>query len=201
MLNPVLSNVKIQFGESFFPDNIAKKYDEFLYNSSYPLPTIRQYFHETIQSFTLPGIGYDNLQITDLPNVRNNEIGGDGFFHPVTQASYPGHIPQDQVFSSIDINITFKNTILNWLYLYECMDSYYKRRRTMKEFDLSIVMMDSAERPMILYHATNCYSFNIPELEFAYNLSFSESKTFDTTIRFNQMTVKMILPDFDMTTL
>lgn len=199
MLNPVLSNFRIQFGESLFPQEIIQKYDKFLFDKNYPLKNFRSYFHETVQVVQIPGENLQTLLVNGLPNIRN--ANPKDFPHTTVNRTYPGTAPLNEVVDGVTINVTFKNSILNWLYLFEWMYKYYKRTREAHEFDVNLIMMDSAEVPMINFRLIDCYVAALPGLEFAYNASFSESKTFDMSFVFNRFDVRMIIPDFNSETL
>ena len=196
MLNPVLSNVQIQFGDYFFPENIVKKYDNFLYKMNYPLKTMRAALHETIQNFTIPGIDLKTFTVDALNNQRNSDRSD--FPHPVTQRTYPGHEPYENIIDGMSITITFKNNILNWLYCFEWIYKYYKRTRCAFEFDINITMLDSAEIPILRFKLSDCFLSSTPELEFSYTESFLTSRTFDITFAFNKFDVTMLLPEFKM---
>ena len=73
MLNPILSNAIIQFGNGFFPEQLTEKYDTYLYRVNYPLKTFRGYFHETIQSLSIPGLA---LQTTEMVGLYVPTEGG-----------------------------------------------------------------------------------------------------------------------------
>ena len=199
MLNPVLSNFRIQFGEFLFPENIVEKYDRFLFAKNYPLKNFRSYFHETIQTLQIPGENFQTLLVNGLPNIRNARI--ENFPHTTVNRTYPGTSPLNEVVDGVTVTITFRNSILNWLYLFEWMYKYYKRTREALVFDVNLIMMDSAEVPMINFRLIDCYVSSLPGLEFAYNGSFSESKTFDMSFVFNRFDVRMMIPDFNSETL
>ena len=196
MLNPVLSNVQIQIGDNFFPENITKKYDDFLYARNYPLKTMRACLHETIQNFTMPGIDLKTFTVEGLNNQRN--ANRKDFPNPVTQRTYPGHEPYEHILSNMSITITFKNNILNWLYCFEWIYKYYKRTREAFEFDVTVTMLDSAEIPILRFRLSDCFESSTPELEFSYTESFLTSRTFDMTFTFNKFDVTMLLPEFKM---
>ena len=62
---------------------------------------------------------------------------------------------------------------------------------------MDINMLDSAEVPMLRFHIEDSFVSQLPPLEFAYNGSFSESKTFDMTLVFNRFHVMATVPGFD----
>lgn len=199
MLNPVLSNIKIDIGENFFDPKISKKYDEFLHKSNYPLKNVNRYFHETIQNIEVPGFDFQTLQINDLNNIRGNYPGSPNFDNPVTQRTYPGHNPYNEVLTTLTGRITLKNSILNWLFCFEWMYLYYKRTREVHEFNIILDMLDSAELSVMRFHFKDCFFNSLPELEFAFNGSFSETKTFDVGFVFNQLDIEMSILDFNTT--
>lgn len=200
MINPVLSNFRIDFGETFFPDEVTKKYDKFLYHKNYPFKTLRGYFYETIQNMDIPGLNLNTLVIEALNNLGNNPQITD-FPTPTINRQFPGTAPENAIIEGTAVNITFRNTVLNWMYCYEVLKRYYARTRTIKEFYILLTFMDSAEIPIIRFKFSDCFASNLPGLSFAFNQSFSESKTFECGFTFNKMDVELIIPDFNISNL
>lgn len=197
MLNPVLSNTKIIIGTQFFPETLTKKYDDYLYGVNYPLKTLELYLHETIQQITIPGIDLQTIDVEALPNVNNNPPNSPDFFHDTHVETYEGTVSQAETISAREATITFKNTIINWMYLYEYCFEHYKRNRQTTVGSLFVMMYNAAEVPVLQFHMQRAFISSMPGLEFAFNASFSESKTFDVNFKFNQIDVKFILPDIN----
>lgn len=201
MLNPVLNNFRVDFGDNFFPDFITKKYDTFLFHKNTPFKSIRSHFYESIQQVNMPGL---NLQTMTVPGMENtgrnprNPNNPNGFPHTTNNRHYPGTQPFNEIVDGIVFNITMRNSILNWMYCYEVLYRYYKRTRDISEFQIMLTMMDSAEIPMIRFKLSDCFVSIMPGLEFAYNQSFSESKTFDCGFTFNEFDVEFLVPNFDL---
>src|ERR1035437_1032579 len=115
MINPILSNYRIDFGDNFFPDTITTKYDKFLFQKNYPFKTLKGYFYETIQNTDIPGINLSPLSINGLMNLgQNPDIKN--FPSPTINRQFPGTAPLNEIFEGTAINITFRNTVLNWMY-------------------------------------------------------------------------------------
>ncbi len=194
MINPVLSNFRVEFGENFFPDIATKKYDNFLFHKNYPFKTLRDYFYETIQEISIPGINLNTIAAVGLNNVGNF---GNDFNASTVNKNYPGTSPINEIVDGITINITFRNTILNWMYCYEILYRYYNRNRTIKDFYIQLIMKDSAEIDMINFSLSDCFISTMPGLSFSYIQSFSESLTFDVSFTFNKFDVKFLIPEFN----
>ena len=194
MINPVLSNFRVEFGENFFPDIATKKYDNFLFHKNYPFKTLRDYFYETIQEISIPGINLNTIAAVGLNNVGNF---GNDFNASTVNKNYPGTSPINEIVDGITINITFRNTILNWMYCYEILYRYYNRNRTIKDFYIQLIMKDSAEIDMINFTLSDCFISTMPGLSFSYIQSFSESLTFDVSFTFNKFDVKFLIPEFN----
>lgn len=198
MLNPVLSNFRTEFSANFFPEDVVKKYDGFLFHKNSPLKTIEAHLLESIQQTSLPGLALQTVNIAGMNNTGSAKKNYTVFNHNTINKQYPGTAPLNEVYDSTVINISFKNTILNWMYIYEIMFSFYKRKRDIKDFQIILVMMDSAEIPMIKFTLSDCFISTIPGLTFAYNESFSETKSFDCGFAFNKFDVDFIVPNFDL---
>jgi hypothetical protein len=199
MLDPVLSNFRLDFGDPFFPVELTGKYDNYLFNRNYPLKTLRGYFHETIQEFSTPGIDLNELVVNGFNNIgklRPSGWGGSDDMPNVTQnRSYPGTSPDNEIINPLKLTVTFRNTVLNYMYCYEVFHKYYKRKREITDFYITAVMMDSAEVPMFRFKFSDAYVASVPGLTFSYTGAFNESKTFDCTFTFNGFDVDLIIPD------
>ncbi len=197
MINPVLSNFQTIFDSSFFPKEITKKYDDFLYQKNYPFKTLEAYLYETIQNVDMPGINLQTITAAGLANLGKNPLLTN-FPNTTVNQHYPGTASQNDIVDGISVNVTFRNTILNWMYCYEVLYRYYSRTRSIKEFGLSLIMKDSSEIPMIRFGLGDCFIGSMPGLSFSYNQAFNESKTFDVGFTFNSFGVDFLLPDFNL---
>lgn len=190
---PPLNNFRIDISPVFFRTNIVTKYDKYLFNRNYPIKSFEGYFHETIQSFDIPGIDLKTLLVESLPNMRGN----DG--NPTSvNISYPGTSNENDIITASVLTITLTNTLLNFAYCYEMLHKYYKRKRDINQFFVTITIKDSADIPMLRFHLGGCFLSSIPPLSFAYNGSFNESKTIDIGITFNDFDVELLIPEFEM---
>ncbi len=197
MINPVLSNFQIVFGDSFFPKDVTKKYDNFLFHKNYPFKTLEAYLYETIQNIDMPGINLSQIVIQGLSNLgQNPDINN--FPHTSVNRQFPGTSNQNDIVDGTAVNVTFRNTILNWMYCYEVLYRYYSRTRSIKDFQIMLIMKDSSELPMIKFTLSDCYISTMPGLSFSYNQAFNESKTFDIGFTFNKFDVEFLIPDFNI---
>lgn len=201
MLNPVLSNVEIMIGDNFFDSNIIKKYDDFLFKRNHPLKNFYAFFHEGIQSITFPGFNMPTIDIDSLNNTRLSEPGTENFIHPVSHRTMAGDEPYENMLTSKTFTLTMKNMILNYMYIFEWMYNYYKRRRDKKMFDVVITMLDSTDLPLLRYIYRDCFAYSLPELEFSFNETFDESKTIDVGFVYNNIDANLIIPDYTSTKL
>jgi hypothetical protein len=196
MLNPVLSNFIIFFSDEFFPIELAKKYDNFLFHKNSPFKSIQAHLYESIQVVNIPGINLQMLNLQGIGNVGKN-LNGE-FSHTTINRQYAGTASLNEILEATVLTITFKNSILNWMYCYELLYQYYKRTRTIEDFNIILDMQDAAQIPMIRFRLSDCFISGMPGLEFAYNQSFSETKTFDCSFAFNKFDVEFIIPDFEL---
>ncbi len=155
----------------------------------------------------IPGINLNNITAAGLNNLGKDSWGIDGipgsndklqgFPHSTVNATYPGTSPMNEVVDSVMVSITFRNSILNWMWIYEMFFRYYKRTRDIREFSIYLDMYDSAQIPMIRFSLGNCYVATVPGLEFATNMNFNEAKTFDCSFVFNRFDVEFLVPEFN----
>lgn len=194
MINPVLSNFEIVLSDHFFPKEITEKYDDFLFNRNYPFKNLESYLYETIQNLDMPGINLQTIAATALNNF--GEIPGG---QSTVNRQYRGTANQNEIVDGTVVNLTFRNTLLNWMYCYEVLYNYYQRKTNLKDFGIYLTMKDSAEIPMLRFSLTDCFISQMPGLSFSYNQAFNESKTFDIGLTFNSFNVNFLLPEFSLT--
>lgn len=200
MLNPSLNNFRIEFSDNFFPIELTQKYDDFLFNKNAPFKLIKSHLYESIQNLDMPGINLNEITTTGLNNLGLNPNFGD-FPHVSVNRQFPGSEPMNAVVDMTKANITFRNSIINWMYIYEMFYSYYKRSRSVSDFQIFVIMMDSSEIPMIKFTMSDCYVSTLPGLAFSYNSAFNESKTFDAGFTFNKFDIDFLIPSFNLTKL
>ncbi len=193
MLNPILSNTKIQFTDALFPQEIVKKYDDFLFHKNYALKSIGGLIYESIQNVELPGLNLNTLIIQALANTGKTKKD---FNHVTINRGYPGTDPLNTVIENSILTLTMKNYLINWMYFYEMNHNYYARKRTVEQFGITIIALDSAELPIIKFTLKNCFIQMLPGLAFSFNSSYNESKTIDIGIFFNSMDVDFLIPNF-----
>lgn len=197
MLNPSTDKYTIEFGGDFYPKEIVKKYDEFLFHKNHPIKNIQGHISESIQTVTIPGMALNTLTVQGL-----NNVGSGGYNQPsptTVNVNYPGNSPMNEIFEGTALNITLRNTIINWMYFYEFFRGFYNRTNKIDgftHFNLQIIVRDAAEIPMISFSFNDCFISNLPGLEFSFNTSFRESKTFDIGITFNKFDVGFLIPNF-----
>lgn len=198
MINPILQNFEIQFSEDFFPELITEKYDNFLFHKNYPFKTLKSYLLETIQNLDIPGINLQTILVAGLNNTGLNNNDFSGLNHQTVNRSYPGTSPVNEVVEGVSVVITFRNTLLNWMYCYEVLYRYYARKRSMKDFYINLTMSDSAEIPMIRFSLYDCFISAMPGLSFNFVNAFNETNSFNVTFTFNKFDVSFIVPEFDL---
>lgn len=194
MLNPILSNFSIMFTDDFFPKEITSKYDTFLFHKNGPFKDLNSFLYESIKGLTIPGF---NIKTNDILNLNNLGINNNND-NLLINRYYPQNAPINELIDSNTISLNFRNSILNWMYLYEMLFSYYKRKRSINDFCLVLTLNDSAEIPMIRFKFSDCFATTLPGLSFAYNENFSTSKEFECGFVFNEMEIDFIVPNFDL---
>lgn len=200
MINPVLSNFRIDFGEAFFPETICTRYNNFLFYKNYPFKSVKGYVQESIQNLETPGVSLQTLSIAGLANNKNFDPANvfKNIPNPQINKHFPGTSPINDIIDANIVTITFRNSILNYMYLYEVLRSYYNRKRLTDSFYIMLTMMDSAEIPILRIKFEDCFVSVVPGLSFGYNQSFNETKTFDCGFIFNKFNIDFIVPDFNI---
>lgn len=200
MLNPATDKYTIEFSKNFFDDSLVGKYDDYLYHLNSPIKNIVNHIHESVQSITIPGFNLNVTNVVGLSNLTNNIPNSrtpNKFAHTTVNKQFPGNSPLSELFDSQIINLTLKNTVLNWMFFYEVMRGYYERTRTLKDFYITITVMDAAEIPLLQFIFSDCFVANMPGLTFASNEDFRESKTIDAGFAFNKLDIKFLIPKFN----
>jgi hypothetical protein len=175
---------------------------------NYPFKTMRQHLIETIQSITVPGLSLQTVNAMAMNNLRQavhpphgdvSRLEGSTFPHTTVNKIYPGTSSYNDVIEGTNIQISFKNSIINWMYIYLAMVSYYNRTRSINDFEIDLDLYDSTQLPMIRFRLRYCFVSNLPNLEFSSNTQFNELKMFDAQFTFNKFDVEFLVPDFNST--
>ena len=201
MLNPSLQNIEIQFSSEFFPKEFTQKYDDFLFNINHPFKNLRDNFMESIQLINIPGLNITPLIINGLDNTgkdpRNPNMNPIGFPHATQNRAYEGNEPWWNVLESTILQLTLRNNVLNYMYCYEMLYNRYRRQQRTNQFNVYLILKDSAEIPVMRFSALDCFLTQIPTMEFSFMSTFGESKTFDIGIQFNRLDVDFTIPEFN----
>jgi hypothetical protein len=200
MINPSLNNFQIEFSEDFFPEELTKKYDEYLFHLNSPFKYLKNTFMESVQQLNIPGLNIQTLIIQGLDNTgvdpRNPALNPIGFPHTTQNRAYEGNEPWWNTLETTTFTVSLRNNILNWMYCYELFYNRYRREHRVNQFQTRLIMLDSAEVPMIKFIMSDCFLSTLPGMEFAFNQSFNESKTFDVGVQFNRLDVEFYIPEF-----
>lgn len=198
MLNPATDKFKVEIFD-MFPEELTKKYDTFLFQKNGAIKTIHGLLIESLQSVSIPGFALQTTTVDGLQNLgKNPDIKN--FPTPTHKITYSGNAPQSDIIEGNNVSLTCRNYIINWMYIFEILFKYYKRTREVPQFKIMLTMMDAAEIPMMNFIFSGCFVAQLPGLEFSFNSSFRESKTFDVGFAFNQMDVDFLIPGFDVET-
>jgi len=203
MLNPSTDKYTVEFSQDFYKNIFTQKYDDYLFVLNGPVKHIHTHIHESIQTIDIPGINLSTLTVAGLNNLKNQPYSGIGktprnAVSPTVNLQYPGNNPVNEVIDSTVVNMTFRNTILNWMYIYEVMRNHYERSRTVPDFSIMINVMDAAENSILQFIFSGCFVAQIPGLSFSFNNSFRETKTIEAGFAFNKMDIKFSLPEFNL---
>jgi len=200
MINPILTNFRVILGATFFPPTLTKKYDSYFFMKNYPFKTLKGYFYETIQEVTIPGINLNQISVEGLANL--GILNKQSEFQPTTvDKTFPGSAPINKIVENNTISISFRNTIMNWMYCYEVLHGYYIRKRVIEDFYIQLIFMDSAEIPVIGFKLSDCYVSTMPGLTFSMTQGFNETRQFECGFTFNKFDVEFLMPEFKNTVL
>lgn len=198
-LNPATDKFMVEIGNDFFPDLLTKKYDKYLRLSNGPLKNIKSIITESIQTIDIPGINLSTIQAIGLQNLgdlsKQTKIG---FPNTSTNRTYPGTASDNEITESNMLTMNLRNTLINWMYCYEVLYSYYKRTREISQFYIILTLLDSSEIPLIEFKFSDCFIGQMPGLQFAYNSQFRESKNVEVGFIFNKFDTKFLIPEFDV---
>lgn len=207
LLNPSTDKFRIEFSQGFYPELLTKKYDDYLFHLNSPFKSIQAHLIESIQSLTVPGINLNTISALGLGNLGSGKASQAGNFmnnvgkqfpHTTIARHFPGTSSQNEIIDGNQVNITFRNTILNWCYLYEVLYSFYKRTRDISDFYMTLTMLDTSEVPMLRFKFGDCFIGQLPGLEFSYNQQFRDVKTIDAGLVFNKLDIDFLMPSFNL---
>lgn len=199
-LNPLTDKVQLDISDEFFPTKMTERYNSFLFHKNLVIKDIKGLILESVQDFGIPGINLSTVAVNYLNNSRVFGKGpGGGLTVPTsTNRIFPGTENQNTIFENPTFQINLRNNILNWMYFFEYLNRYYKRNRDVDFFYITITVMDAAEVPMMQFLIKDCFISATPGLEFNHNIGFNESKVINFGITFNELSVKFIIPGFEL---
>jgi hypothetical protein len=203
MLNPATDKFLLEFSSDFFPTSLTQKYDNYMFHMNGPVKYLQAHIMETIQSVNIPGWNVQTTETKGLNNLRNVPGAGMGnrpgqFPSNTVNRTFAGSAPINEIVDGNIVNITFRNSILNWMYLWECLRGYYDRTRSLNEFRITMTIMDAAEIPLLQFIFSDCFVAVMPGLEFSFAQSFREAKTIDAGFIFNKIDVNFMIPGFKL---
>jgi hypothetical protein len=207
MLNPSLNNFSVMFSSEFFPEFLIQKYDNYLFHKNYPFKTMQSLIIEGIQSISVPGIGLQTITVTGMENTGSNprqktdQHGHKDFPAPTNNRVYPGTSPLSEISEGQIVTISYKNYLINWMYMFEIYWGYYRRSRTLDLFNITLTMKDSSEIDQIRFRLEDCFLTSLPNLVFSFTQAFNESQSFDVGFIFQKYNVDFCTPSFDLETI
>ena len=203
MLNPSIDKYTVEFSKSFFDNETTQKYNDYLFYLNGPIKNISDHILESIQILSIPGFNLNTVSVQGLSNLKGSTLQISGtnktFPHTTINKTFPGTSNQNEILENQIINITFRNTLLNWMYIYEVSYNYYIRTRKSYDFNIYITLHDAADIPLMQFIFKDVFVSAMPGLEFAFNQQFRESKTVDASFTFNGMDTKFMIPEFNLT--
>jgi hypothetical protein len=201
LLNPSTDKFLLEFSRDFFPPALTKKYDAFLFYMNGPVKYMQPHLMESIQSVAVPGWNIQTATANGLNNLKGVNPGQMGqrpgnMPPPTVNRVYAGNAPINEIVDGNTVNVTFRNTMINWMYMFECMRGYYDRTRKLEQFQIIITLMNAAEIPLLQFVYSDCMVAIMPGLEFSFAQSFREAKTIDAGFVFNRVDVNFLIPQF-----
>lgn len=200
MLNALVDKYIIEFSGEFFNTDYQKKYTNFLYNLNGPIKDLQTHIYESFQSLTIPGITAQPTVVTALNNLNGVNFNGsspNNMTETSVDRQYIGNTPFNQILNSNNITINCRNTYINWMYSYEYFRDYFSRKRTVKDFRITVTVYDAGSIPMLMFIFSDCFITSLPDLEFITNQAMREPRNFDLGFVFNKMDVKFLIPEFN----
>lgn len=200
MLDPLIDKYIIEISSEFFNTNYAKKYSNFLYNMNGPIKDLQTHFYESFQNINIPGITAQPTVVSGLGNLNGVNTGGSSpknMTETTIDRQYIGNMPFNQILNSNNITINCKNTYINWMYSYEYFRDYFARKRSVKDFTITITVFDAGNIPMLMFIFSDCFISSLPDLEFLVNQAIREPRNFDLGFVFNKFDVKFLIPNFN----
>lgn len=183
-----------QIPDDFFFPSITEKYDKVLKAMGGTFTSIVDVINESIQTVQIPGMSFEMVTQEDSGSTGLNTI------------SLPDKKLRDTIEShEIIVSLRHIDGFLNYFCLLEHFIKYFKHKRddsvngetggTIKsDLTLPIILLQRSGNPIFVVLFQRCYLTNIPQLEFTYNQSIAEFKTFDIKFYFYEFMTKVSLP-------
>lgn len=171
---------EFNFPKTFMPEKISNKYKAYINRMPSIVEEPLDFLNYTIQSVNLPGMGFDAVEQQQKPG-RNIQ--------------FRSTLPIQELFQK-ELNVTFQlvDGYINYWMMLDILNYYYSFDNKNPYIDnLNIRMLDSEGHALITATLIRPLIKNIGELSMSFASNTAEFNTFDVTIGYNDIEIRIEL--------
>lgn len=194
-LSPRYDLVRFHLPKTFLPEEVEKKYTEYLNSDKYTVGTAIDYLNESIQGVTMPGLS--GLTITQQQIGSNNIVRTNTSVLPKKRINVEpiheiNHLTSGNPLEKIDkeFKVTFRinQGFLNYFMMYETVFHYACREYRWDPEDVMYIELLNEDGTILSrVKFIGVYIDGIEGLDFNYTKVEREANTFDVTFKFNNI--------------
>ena len=194
-LSPRYDLVRFHLPKTFLPEEVEKKYTEYLNSDNYTVGTAIDYLNESIQGITMPGLS--GLTITQQQIGSNNIVRTNTSVLPKKRINVEpiheiNHLTSGNPLEKIDkeFKVTFRinQGFLNYFMMYETVFHYACREYRLDPEDVMYIELLNEDGTILSrVKFIGVYIDGIEGLDFNYTKVEREANTFDVTFKFNNI--------------
>lgn len=188
--NPHFSNFKLQFESDFFKSNVIAKYDLWLNVEKYNIGSMAEFVNQTIQSITLPSLGFE-------PIIQQVVAKG-GTIEKGTNSVKPKEsLVEDKTFT---VTLKHVDGFMNYFLLFELYMAYQmntngKEKDYSKVPDMSISVYNAHKQVLFTFIMTGVQFLRLDELELSKSSIHTEFTTFTCNFRYDSFKLQFHTPE------
>lgn len=191
--NPRKDLFEVLFPDSFFIDEVTKKYDDIIRQRKYPLDDMKSVLLESIQSFNTPDFGYQ--LVGQQTHDGSSNVGQTNMTAPKTSA-------QQTTDKTFGISFRMVDGYLNYFYLLELFFTRFQFGEGAKLRGQFGNLMLKLKRPdgdmMYVVNYQKCALIGIPPLSLAYNSPTRDFLEFNCTFGFSEFKTSLNIPELKL---
>jgi hypothetical protein len=185
------NNFYVAFPKTFFPEEIAIRYQPFINRITNIHPALHDFINFHIMKITIPNINFEPVvQTPTSPSFREDNAGSESVgFRDASNK-------HDLIDKNFTVTMGAVDGYLNyWVMLETFLYWYAYPQKKQHPLDLNVLILDNEGNILFRAEFIKCMITGLSEFELDYTSPSDDLKTFDCTFAFNRFDVSFIRGD------